>query len=135
MDYLRRIREEREHERGEPKTPSRYEQHQKVFNGIPSEQQIHIRFAWFLPFESIIEIDPIGDGLFNGVHLYCRYSGPRGPYEDRGPVAFGPHGWLPPARRKTILPMDPTTSQDARDKQDPAQAGESSGGKIRASDQ
>jgi hypothetical protein len=43
-----------------------------------------IRLVWFLPYESILEVDPIGEAYFHGPQLYCRYSGEHGPFTGLG---------------------------------------------------
>lgn len=51
---------------------------------LPKNEQHLIRLVWFLPYESILEVDPIGEAYFGVPHLYCRYSGELGPFTGVG---------------------------------------------------
>jgi Restriction endonuclease len=53
----------------------------EIIEGVPKEERVDIILARFLPFSSILEVDPIGDIAYEGVHLYCRYGGSDGPFE------------------------------------------------------
>lgn len=53
---------------------------------IPEPERKHIWEQWLLPFSHILEVDPIGDALIEGPHLYCRFDGHEGPYF--GPAQF-----------------------------------------------
>lgn len=50
-------------------------------NAVPAAERANIREVYVLPYDAIIEVDPIGDPLFEGTHLFCRY-GAKGPYDD-----------------------------------------------------
>lgn len=47
---------------------------------IPKGQQTLIIRSWLIPFENILEIDPMGDNIFPIPHLYCSFYGENGPY-------------------------------------------------------
>lgn len=51
---------------------------------VPEGERVDVRILRFLPFTSILEVDPLGDILYQGAHLYCRYDGSRGPFPKDG---------------------------------------------------
>jgi hypothetical protein len=38
---------------------------------------------WLLPFGNILEVDKDGDPTYEGIHTYCAFTGPNGPYAGR----------------------------------------------------
>jgi hypothetical protein len=70
------------------KTEEEYEKNKELdarvrdlSNLIPAGERCIIRLVWRLPYEAILEIDPIGDTLHEAPHIYCRYSSNSGPFE------------------------------------------------------
>jgi hypothetical protein len=57
-------------------------QNRKLFDLVPAGERAVVRFLRMLPFSSVLEVDTIGDTRHEGVHLYCRYVGEKGPFED-----------------------------------------------------
>lgn len=57
---------------------------QAVLEKVPEKEKFHVRAFRYLPYSSILEVDPIGDNVHQGVHLYCRYTGEHGPFDHRG---------------------------------------------------
>jgi hypothetical protein len=53
---------------------------------IPESERKHIWECWLLPYDAILEVDPIGDLMITGTHLYCRFDNDEGPYV--GPARF-----------------------------------------------
>jgi len=51
-----------------------------VWKDVPEEERKYIRVLSLIPFDFILEVDPIGDTLNDGPHLFCRFDGPDGPY-------------------------------------------------------
>ena len=79
-DYYWQLKSQEDHIRDS-------EQHrrvQAVFDKVPEKERVYMRAFRYLTFTSILEVDPIGDNLHTGVHLFCRYKGEYGPFDDRG---------------------------------------------------
>jgi len=70
---------------------------------VPEGERAHIRELWLVPFAHIVEVDPIGDAVYEGPHLYCRFDGSEGPYVDR--VLFLTAGWWP-GEERTLEPKE-----------------------------
>lgn len=47
---------------------------------VPESERARVREIRRLPLHSILEIDPVGDPVFEGCHVYCRFDGDLGPY-------------------------------------------------------
>jgi hypothetical protein len=85
----------------------RHEQAFKVMEFVPLAEHARIELMNHLPFASILEVDTIGDVISEGVHLYCRYAGADGPFNDA--VRFHtihPHSkvWLDPKMHRPLFP-------------------------------
>jgi hypothetical protein len=53
----------------------------EFYETLPEGESADINLGRYLPFSSVLEIDPIGDIYFQGAHLYCRYGSEEGPFE------------------------------------------------------
>jgi hypothetical protein len=51
-----------------------------ILEEVPEGERRVIRVRSLIPFESILEVDPIGDSENRGIHIYCRFDGDLGPY-------------------------------------------------------
>ena len=75
---------------------------------VPEGESAHIRELWLVPFAHIVEVDPIGDAVYEGPHVYCRFDGSEGPYVDKV-VFLTPEPWLgeerilEPKERKSLF--------------------------------
>lgn len=67
------------------RTRENWERTQTRLDGVPERERVYVHEVWLLPFGAIVEIDPTGDPLCEGVHLYCEFDGEFGPYR---PQAF-----------------------------------------------
>ncbi len=54
--------------------------HRRLREQVPQAEWKYVRELWWLPFTNILEVDPIGDAIHAGPHLYCRFNGEKGPY-------------------------------------------------------
>jgi hypothetical protein len=79
-DYYWQLKTEEDH----IKDSEKRERVQAVYDKVPEKERVHVRAFRYLPFTSILEVDPIGDNLHPGVHLFCRYKGEYGPFDKRG---------------------------------------------------
>lgn len=48
---------------------------------VPKTERATIQLVFTLPFESILEVDPIGDIIYEASHLFCLYNGELGPFD------------------------------------------------------
>jgi hypothetical protein len=74
---------------------------------VPERERVSIQVARFLPFASIMEIDSIGDIIYEGPQLFCRY-GVSGPYENERMLFFnrgrlGDGQWLDAKDHKPLF--------------------------------
>jgi hypothetical protein len=53
---------------------------------VPENEKKYVQEMWLIPFEFILEIDPIGNILVDEPHIYCRFDGDEGPYA--GPARY-----------------------------------------------
>jgi hypothetical protein len=81
MGYAYRL--EREEAEGRLGEDERRQRLRVLHERVPEEERAHIRELWLVPFAHIVEVDPIGDWLYEGPHVYCRFDGTEGPYVDR----------------------------------------------------
>ncbi len=97
------LQEEAEDER--IKNQERWEQRQALRERVPLAEQQQIDELWQLPFDHILEVDPIGDPLYDGPHLYCRFDGDEGPYVN-SPIYMlrGSKDVLDAASRRPLYP-------------------------------
>ena len=79
-DYYWQLKTEEEH----IKESEKHKRVQAVYDKVPEKERVHVRAFRYLPYTSILEVDPIGDNLHLGVHLFCRYKGEYGPFDNRG---------------------------------------------------
>jgi hypothetical protein len=56
--------------------------HQQVYEFVPEDERCRIEIGRLLPFTSILEVDPIGQPYFEGIHLFCDFNNDDGPFED-----------------------------------------------------
>jgi hypothetical protein len=68
-----------------------------------------IREFAFLPYENILEVDPFGDALNDAPHVFCRFSGPDGPYDMMAISGFGYY----PRMTRSFRPLDPSKRKAA----------------------
>jgi hypothetical protein len=59
---------------------------------VPAEEKADISMLWSLPYEAILEVDPIGDNLYEAPHLFCLYAGEGGPFGNVYFYSSGRHG-------------------------------------------
>jgi hypothetical protein len=52
----------------------------ELLKQVPESEQVHVYEYCVLPFDNIVEVDPLGDVLYSGVHLYCDFND-GSPYE------------------------------------------------------
>jgi hypothetical protein len=61
-----------------------YEDRQRSQDQVPERERRSIELWRALPFENLLEVDPLGDSVHVGPHLYCRFAnGEAGPYASR----------------------------------------------------
>jgi len=77
---------------------------------VPESEQAVVREIWRLPYHSILEVDQIGDPVFEGCHLYCRFDGDQGPYVG-APIFIASIGMqqqrLEPENRRSLFKPSP----------------------------
>lgn len=79
-DYNWQLKTEEDHVRESEK----HRRVQAVYNRVPDKERVFVRSFRYLPFSAMLEVDPIGDNLHTGVHLFCRYGGESGPFDKIG---------------------------------------------------
>lgn len=106
MGYAYRLEREEAEERLEEN--ERRQRLRYLHGRVPERERTHIRELWLVPFAHVVEVDPIGDAVYEGPHVYCRFDGSEGPYVDK--VMFlAPGRWpgeeriLEPKERKALF--------------------------------
>jgi hypothetical protein len=66
---------------GQQETPLRHRLSEIYQEFVPKAERTTIRLVFTLPFEAILEVDPIGDIIYEASHLFCLYSGELGPFD------------------------------------------------------
>jgi hypothetical protein len=69
-----------------PWTAEDMERHRRVsdsYSQVPERERRSVLEVSVLPYDHIVEVDPIGDALYAGPHLFCRFDEEKGPYDGR----------------------------------------------------
>jgi len=64
------------------KEAERSSAHQHIYEFVPEDERCRVEIVRLLPFSSIVEVDPIGQPHFEGIHLFCDYNHEDGPFDD-----------------------------------------------------
>jgi hypothetical protein len=83
---------------------------------VPESERAVVREIRRLPYRSIREIDQMGDPIFEGCHLYCRFDGDQGPYVG-SPLFIAQIGMqerrLEPENRRSLFKPSPPVPRGA----------------------
>jgi hypothetical protein len=78
----------------------------KLFRHLSEDEKISIHLDCYLPYDSIAEVDSIGDKFLSCPHIFCIFSGEDGPFEARKLLAYyrGKEILLEQGKRVHLLP-------------------------------
>ena len=62
-------------------TPLRHRLTEIYQEFVPKSERATVQLVFTLPFEAILEVDPIGDIIYEASHLFCLYNGELGPFD------------------------------------------------------
>ncbi len=73
-----------------------------LFLSIPQSEQMSVVEVRHVPYDRLIEVDPIGDSWFPGVHVLVQHSGEGGPYDQRFSLVGEGSGACGPRRELSL---------------------------------